>query len=183
MWFLSKLNSLIAQVSNTPAPLASSTSNVSLPAVTTAPAPSLTPSVSSSTLPSYLPVPEATGSVNIPLTNTTPTPDISIPQLPVPAGTEGAVNPDIINQAAQASHHLSVFQVSLLIIYFLVCAAMIALVLIQTSKSEGLTGTLGGTTKSVFQGKRSFDDKLTLITTYVAIAFIVLSILVSLFAF
>ena len=56
--------------------------------------------------------------------------------------------------------------------------ALIALVMLQTTKSEGLTGTIGGKMSSSFRGKPGVDEKLSLFTKYAAIFFMVLTALV-----
>lgn len=98
--------------------------------------------------------------------------------LPTPAPT-----PSMPQAAAQVVSSPTIWQYLLLVVYFIVCATLVTLVLVQTSKSEGLTGTLGGTTQSVFRGKRSFEERLNRFTTYIAIMFVALSILIAFFAF
>jgi preprotein translocase subunit SecG len=69
----------------------------------------------------------------------------------------------------------------LMVVYLLVCLGLIVAVLSQTSKNEGLGGTLGGGgTQSVFHGKKSVEEKLGTITNVLAVSFIVLSMVVSL---
>jgi protein translocase SecG subunit len=46
-----------------------------------------------------------------------------------------------------------------------------------------LSGTIGGATQSVFRGKRSIEEKLSEFTTYLAVAFVVLSIAISFWGF
>lgn len=50
--------------------------------------------------------------------------------------------------------------------------------MLQTTKSEGLTGTIGGKMSSSFRGKPGADEKLSLFTKYSAISFMVLTALV-----
>lgn len=57
-------------------------------------------------------------------------------------------------------------------------AALITLVMSQTTKSEGLTGTIGGKMSSSFRGKPGVDEKLSLFTKYAAISFMILTALV-----
>lgn len=57
-------------------------------------------------------------------------------------------------------------------------AALITLVMSQTTKSEGLTGTIGGKMSSSFRGKPGMDEKLSLFTRYAAISFFILTALV-----
>ena len=71
----------------------------------------------------------------------------------------------------------------LLFIYFLVCLGLVVAVLLQTTKSEGLSGIMGGSSQSVFRGKKGFEETLQEITNYLAVSFVVMSFLVSLFAF
>jgi preprotein translocase subunit SecG len=69
----------------------------------------------------------------------------------------------------------------ILVIYFVVSACLVFTILSQTTKSEGLTGTIGGRTETVFKNKgiKSLEDKLEQITTGLAITFLVLSTLIS----
>ena len=62
-------------------------------------------------------------------------------------------------------------------IHVLTCVAIITAVLLQTSKSEGLSGTLGGKTSSSLGTKVGFEKQLEVITQYVAGAFLFVSIL------
>ena len=57
--------------------------------------------------------------------------------------------------------------------------ALIAIVMSQATKSEGLSGTIGGKTESAFQGKPGFEDKLGEITKWSAITFMVMRALVA----
>jgi protein translocase SecG subunit len=49
----------------------------------------------------------------------------------------------------------------------------------QSTKSEGLSGTIGGKAESAFQGKPGLDDKLEELTKWAAIAFMVMSAIVA----
>ena len=55
---------------------------------------------------------------------------------------------------------------------------LIGLVMSQTTKSEGLTGTIGGKMSSSFRGKPGIDEKLADLTKWTAIAFMAASALV-----
>lgn len=83
----------------------------------------------------------------------------------------------------QGTFRHTIWHTILLIIYFIVCLGLVATILMQTTKSEGLSGVIGGSTQSVFRGKKGFDERLQEITNYLAISFLVLSFIVSLFAF
>lgn len=56
--------------------------------------------------------------------------------------------------------------------------SLIFLVISQTTKSEGLTGTIGGKSSSSFRGKPGLDDKLSDFTKWSAVTFMVTSMLV-----
>ena len=70
---------------------------------------------------------------------------------------------------------MAVFKIILTVFQLLSAASLIALVMSQTTKSEGLTGTIGGKMSSSFRGKPGMDDKLSLFTKYSAISFMVLT--------
>jgi protein translocase SecG subunit len=59
------------------------------------------------------------------------------------------------------------------IVYCIVCVALVVMVMTQTTKSEGLTGMLGGSTQSIFRGKKSFEEKISTFTTWIAGSFII----------
>ncbi len=67
----------------------------------------------------------------------------------------------------------------LLFVQVVVAAGLVACVLSQTTKNEGLGGTIMGPSQSVFRGKKSTEEKLSGLTTGLAVSFIVLSMLVS----
>ena len=67
---------------------------------------------------------------------------------------------------------------ALMVVQILSALVLIGLVMSQTTKSEGLTGTIGGKASSTFRGKPGIDDKLSALTRWCAVAFIVTSLLV-----
>lgn len=71
------------------------------------------------------------------------------------------------------------FQIILLVLQGLVSLALIGLVMSQTTKNEGLTGTIGGNISANFKGKPGFEEHLQMYTRNIAIAFGVISILVA----
>lgn len=70
------------------------------------------------------------------------------------------------------------FKTVLIVIQMLSAVGLITLVMSQTTKSEGLSGTIGGKTSASFRGKPGLDDKLADLTKWCAIAFMVASALV-----
>ncbi|MEW6277282.1 MAG: preprotein translocase subunit SecG [Candidatus Eremiobacterota bacterium] len=73
----------------------------------------------------------------------------------------------------------SFLKILLIAVQILVCLGLVGCVLSQTTKSEGLGGSIMGPSQSVFKGKKSSDEKLSTVTRFLAIAFIVLSVAVS----
>ncbi|MCD4785946.1 MAG: preprotein translocase subunit SecG [Candidatus Eremiobacteraeota bacterium] len=86
-------------------------------------------------------------------------------------------------KAPAASYGISIWQGLFLVVYFLVCVGLVVTVLLQTTKSEGLSGIIGGAAQSVFKGKKGFEDRLKEATTVLAVSFIVLSLLLSIVVF
>ena len=61
--------------------------------------------------------------------------------------------------------------------------AMIAVVVLQTTKSEGLSGTIGGQTSAAVKMKKGSEERLREFTKWTAVAFMVISAIVALPAF
>lgn len=65
-------------------------------------------------------------------------------------------------------------------VYMLICVGLIAAVASQTSKSEGLAGTLGGKVEAApFLRKKTFDERLSRLTGLLAWSFLALSFLIT----
>jgi protein translocase SecG subunit len=64
--------------------------------------------------------------------------------------------------------------------FFIIAAvALIALLASQTTKNEGLSGSIGGRVESAYKGRLGFDRQIARVTTVVAIVFVVCATLVS----
>ena len=64
---------------------------------------------------------------------------------------------------------------------FIVAAiALIGLLAVQTTKQEGLSGTIGGRVDSAYRGRLGFEGQIARVTGIVAITFVVIATLVSL---
>lgn len=63
----------------------------------------------------------------------------------------------------------------LTIIYLVICLALIASVLLQSGRSAGL-GAIAGGAQSLVGKKKGLDEKLSKVTTYVAVGFMLLTI-------
>jgi preprotein translocase subunit SecG len=65
-------------------------------------------------------------------------------------------------------------------LFIIVAIAMIALLAIQTTKQEGLSGTIGGRVDSTYRGRLGFEGQIARVTGIVAVTFVVIATLVSL---
>ena len=73
---------------------------------------------------------------------------------------------------------MNAIQIILLTLQALISLAFIAIVMSQTTKNEGLTGTIGGNVSANFKGKPGFEERMQSYTRYLGIAWFVISILV-----
>ena len=67
------------------------------------------------------------------------------------------------------------------VVFIAICIALVILVMLQESKSSGLTGTVGGMADS-YSGKnkgRSMEGKLVKWTTILAVVFFVLTVVLN----
>jgi len=63
---------------------------------------------------------------------------------------------------------------------FLVCAvALVFLLAVQTTKQEGLSGTIGGRVESAYRPRLGFDQQLARLTSYVALTMVFFAVLLS----
>ena len=64
---------------------------------------------------------------------------------------------------------------------FVVAAiAFIALLAVQTTKQEGLSGTIGGRVDSTYRGRLGFEGQIARVTGVIAVTFVVVATIVSL---
>ena len=76
---------------------------------------------------------------------------------------------------------MQALRIVLLILFFIVSVVLIALVVSQSSKSEGL-GAVGGSSGPSLRGRAGMDEKLSEYTRYAAFAFMGLAIALYLMA-
>ncbi|MDI6827959.1 MAG: preprotein translocase subunit SecG [Armatimonadota bacterium] len=72
---------------------------------------------------------------------------------------------------------MGTFSLFLTIVQFVSALILIVLVMLQTTKSEGLTGTIGGKASATFKGKPGLDEKLSQLTKWSAVSFAITSAL------
>ncbi len=65
-------------------------------------------------------------------------------------------------------------------IFIVAALALIALLAVQTTKQEGLSGTIGGRVESNYRGRLGMEGQLARLTGGIAIAFVVIATIVSL---
>ncbi|MEO6834497.1 MAG: preprotein translocase subunit SecG [Candidatus Tumulicola sp.] len=65
-------------------------------------------------------------------------------------------------------------------VFMIAAVALIFLLAVQTTKQEGLTGSIGGRVESAYRGRLGADEQLQRITAYVAVTFVVTAFVLSL---
>lgn len=64
---------------------------------------------------------------------------------------------------------------------FIACAiALIVLLAVQTTKQEGLSGTIGGRVESAYRGRLGAEEQLKRLTGWVAVLFVIAAFILSL---
>jgi preprotein translocase subunit SecG len=64
---------------------------------------------------------------------------------------------------------------------FIVCAiALVVLLAVQTTKQEGLSGTIGGRVESAYRGRLGAEEQLKRLTGWVAVLFVISAFILSL---
>ena len=78
-------------------------------------------------------------------------------------------------QATFASQH-PILLVIIQALFILTSVVLVALMSMQTTKNEGLSGSIGGRAESAYRGRLGFDQQLTRLTGGIASAYVVLAI-------
>ena len=75
---------------------------------------------------------------------------------------------------------MTAVQIVLSIIYFIVSLGLIAIVMLQSGKSAGLSGAIGGAAETFLSKNqaKSADARLAKLTKWVAIGFMVLTLII-----
>lgn len=71
-------------------------------------------------------------------------------------------------------------KIALMVLQILVSLGLIATVLLQSGKSAGLSGAIAGGAEAIFGKKKGMDDFFSRISTILAIAFLVLTMILAL---
>ena len=77
---------------------------------------------------------------------------------------------------------MEIVKTGILIVHLICCVILIAIVVLQSGKSSGLSGALSGSSDTYLSKNKSksLDAKLTLATKWVAAVFVVLTIVLNL---
>jgi preprotein translocase subunit SecG len=65
-------------------------------------------------------------------------------------------------------------------LFIVAAVALVGLLAVQTTKQEGLSGTIGGRVDSTYRGRLGFEGQIARVTGIVAVTFVVVATLVSL---
>ena len=77
---------------------------------------------------------------------------------------------------------MSALKIALVVVFFLLCIALVIMVMVQKGKSAGLTGSVAGGSADTFWGQnksRSAEGKLDMATKIAGVAFIVMALLLN----
>jgi len=112
------------------------------------------------------------------------------PAVPAPKATTLTLTPDMIRQLQAAAGsggpksalalHASWLTHGFAAVFVISAILLIVLLAVQTTKQEGLSGTIGGRVESAYKGRVGFDKQLQRFTTVVAITFVIFATFVSL---
>ncbi|HIZ77193.1 MAG TPA: preprotein translocase subunit SecG [Firmicutes bacterium] len=75
---------------------------------------------------------------------------------------------------------MEVLRIILMVIDILICLGVIAAVLMQSSRSAGISGTIGGASEQIFGKKKGLDDFLAKISGILTAAFFVITLILTL---
>ncbi len=64
-------------------------------------------------------------------------------------------------------------------LFLVMAVGLVLLLAFQTTKQEGLSGTIGGRVESAYRPRLGFDQQLQRLTSYVAIAFVFFAVVLS----
>jgi protein translocase SecG subunit len=62
-------------------------------------------------------------------------------------------------------------------LFVFLAVSLVILLAVQTTKQEGLSGTIGGRVESAYRPRLGFDQQLTRLTSWVAISFVLVGFL------
>ncbi|MDA8066892.1 MAG: preprotein translocase subunit SecG [Thermaerobacter sp.] len=72
---------------------------------------------------------------------------------------------------------MSIWEILLIGVDFIMCAGLVATVLLQSGHSAGLSGAIAGAGENVFGKKRGLDEILSRFTTGFSVLFLLVSLI------
>jgi len=100
--------------------------------------------------------------------------------------SNATLSPDILKTLQAQATHQSGFALKFPLVthafaaLFVVCAVgLIFLLAVQTTKQEGLSGTIGGRVESTYRPRLGFDQQLARLTSYVALTMVFFAVVLS----
>ena len=117
----------------------------------------------------------------------TPQPHVQVTSVPVPHGSalpQGLTVPQPVPQAQMPQTffqlHASWLTHTVAGIFIIAAIALIVLLALQTTKNEGLSGTIGGRVESSYRGRLGAEEQLQRITGIAAVVFVFCAFFLSL---
>ena len=84
--------------------------------------------------------------------------------------------PFTFHQQTWAEQHPFFIQ-SVEVLFLIATIGIIGLMAVQTTKTEGLSGSIGGRAESAYRGRIGFEQQLTRLTSATALAWIILAMI------
>ncbi|MDE2481102.1 MAG: preprotein translocase subunit SecG [bacterium] len=110
-------------------------------------------------------------------------PHVQVTSLPVPQGAAAPVTltaPQVQMPQTFFQMHASWLTHSIAGVFVVAAVALIVLLALQTTKQEGLSGTIGGRVESTYRGRLGAEEQLQRITGVAAVIFVVCAFFLSL---
>ena len=104
-----------------------------------------------------------------------------LPVAPVPGASPVQVQlPAQVAPQSWVASHLPWLTHGLAGLFLLAAIALVVLLALQTTKQEGLSGTIGGRVESSYRGRLGAEEQLKRLTGFVATTFVVTAFILSL---
>lgn len=76
---------------------------------------------------------------------------------------------------------MGALRIILMIVEVLICLGLIATILMQSSRSAGVSGAIGGAAEQFFGKKKGMDEFLSRISTILTVVFFIIALVVAIF--
>ena len=110
-------------------------------------------------------------------------PKLQVTPVPVPHGSAAPLNVTIPPPAQMPPTffqlHASWLTHSIAGIFLIAAVALVVLLAVQTTKQEGLSGTIGGRVESSYRGRLGAEEQLKRITGVTAVVFVLCAFILS----